>query len=121
LVLPASGVALSWLLAMTLHLPLADYVRSLTPWVTALQPQVPKGGCIATPNLPRAYVAALEMQGGWTVDATPQAIVSGACKTAIVVTQDVTAFVQPKGWRVVAQVRRPSADKQELSLVLTRP
>jgi 4-amino-4-deoxy-L-arabinose transferase-like glycosyltransferase len=122
LVLPASGVALSWLLVMTLHLPLADYVRSLTPWVAALKPHVPNGECIAAPGLPRAYVAALELQGGWRVDATPQALIGhGGCKSAIVITQDITTFVPPKGWRVVAQVRRPSGDKQELSLVLTRP
>jgi len=35
LVLPASGVALAWLLSMTLMLPVVDYARSTRPLVEA--------------------------------------------------------------------------------------
>ena len=54
LVLPASGVALCWLLLMTLWLPLLDYARSYRPLVERIARHVPRDACIAAPGLPRA-------------------------------------------------------------------
>lgn len=63
LVLPAGGVLLNWLLAMTLLLHPLDYTRSLTPWVQALEGPLGRPSCLAAPEMPLAYVAALEAQG----------------------------------------------------------
>lgn len=63
-VLPAGGAALSWLLLMTLWLPLLDFARSYAPMVkqvTAAMP--PSPGCIATLGLNRGQIAALQFHG----------------------------------------------------------
>jgi hypothetical protein len=117
LVLPAGGVALAWLLLMTLGLPLLDYARSNRPWVERLAPHVSQGACIEAPGYPRQAVAALEHFGRWRVDA------SGAPSTDCAVRlmqqrrgQTVTA---PSGWTIVARERRPT-DRDEVTLVLQR-
>ena len=69
LVLPAGGVAVCWLLAMTLLLPPLDNARSYRAMVQRISKQVPATGCIATPNMPRSEVVALEYLGGYQVDA----------------------------------------------------
>ena len=71
MVLPAGGVALTWLLLMTLWRPLLDHARSAAPWVDALRPHLEAldGDCVAAQDLPPALVAALEVHGPWRVDA----------------------------------------------------
>ena len=74
LVLPAGGVALCWLLAMTLLLPPLDNARSYRSMVQRIARQIPASDCIAAPNMPRSEVVALEYLGGYRVDAvTPAA------------------------------------------------
>jgi 4-amino-4-deoxy-L-arabinose transferase-like glycosyltransferase len=74
LVLPASGVTLCWLLAMTLLLPPVDNARSYRSMIQRIARLVPPTGCIAAPDMPRAQVVALEYLGGYRVDAvTPLA------------------------------------------------
>ncbi|MDE2615060.1 MAG: hypothetical protein KGL78_16625, partial [Burkholderiales bacterium] len=84
LVLPAGGVALCWLLLMTLWLPLLDYGRSNRPLAERLVRHVPAGRCIAAPQAPLSLVAALEFHGRRRVDATPQAA-RGACPVLMLV------------------------------------
>ncbi len=71
MVLPAGGVALCWLLLMTLWLPLLDYARSPRPWVDLVAEHVPPQHCVSAPGLAPHLVAALEHFGGWRVDARP--------------------------------------------------
>lgn len=118
LVLPAGGVALAWLLLMTLWLPLLDYARSNRPWVERLAPHVPAGACVAATGYPRSALAALEQYGRWSVDAGPEA----ARKCAVLLQQESRAQPRsdpPAGWVVVARVRRPT-DRDETTLVLQR-
>lgn len=118
LVLPAGGVALAWLLLMTLCLPLLDYVRSNRAWVSRLAPHVPAGACVAAPAYSRAAVASLEQYGRWRVEALPER--SGQC--AILLRQErrgQSELAVPAGWQIVARVRRPS-DRDELTQVLRR-
>ncbi len=77
LVLPAGGVALCWLLAMTLLLPPLDNARSYRSMVQRIGNQVPATECVSAPNMPRPEVVALEYLGGYRVDA-----VTPAAKTA---------------------------------------
>ena len=119
LVLPAGGVALSWLLVMTLLLPLADYVRSLTPWVHGIEQHAKTTDCVAAPGMAPAYVAALELHGKYRVEArvgAPQAL---RCPVMLLVRADGTPPSVTREWRVVAQVRRPS-DRQEVTFVMKR-
>jgi 4-amino-4-deoxy-L-arabinose transferase-like glycosyltransferase len=119
LVLPAGGVALSWLLLMTLWLPLLDYARSNRPWVARLAPHVPATtNCIAAPGFPRSAVAALEQYGRWKVDA--RNVAREPCTVLLREERrgqpEVTA---PDGWEFVARVRRPT-ERDEATVVLRR-
>ena len=119
LVLPAGGVALCWLLLMTLWLPLLDHARSARPLVQRLAPHVPAGTpCIAAPGVSPANVAALEHFGRWRVDATPAAM-EGPCPLLLRVARDLTLPPTPPGWDVVAVVPRPTG-RDELMQLLRR-
>jgi hypothetical protein len=110
LVLPASGVALSWLLLMTLFLPLLNYDRSNQPWIDRLKPHIPPGACIVAPDQPRAALAALEAQGGWRV----QAEWHGApCEVMLVQRPRGSTVEAPPGWRSVAAVWHPTERREE--------
>jgi len=114
LVLPASGVALCWLLLMTLWLPLLDYARSYRPWVTRIARHVPRGDCIAAPGLPRSQVAALEVHGRYRVDARSGAEARG-CPVLLLSARAPA----PAGWRLVARERRPT-DREATTAVYRR-
>ena len=107
LALPAGGVALAWLLTMTLGLHPLNYARSNKPLVDRIGAHLPKEiDCIAAPTLPTHALAALEFQGHWRVDAT-QDLSSTNCSVAISVQADGTP-IPPNGWRVLGVVRRPT-------------
>ena len=118
MVLPAGGVALCWLLLMTLWLPLLDYARSPRPWVTRVAALVPTQACIAAPGLAPAAVAALEYLGRWRVDARPSAW-DGDCDHAVQVTRLLPAPPVPRGWEIVGKVQRPT-DRDEVTSVYRR-
>ena len=118
LVLPAGGVALSWLLTMTLLLPPLDYARSNRPLIERLQAQLPQSpaevDCIAAPGMALSTLAALEFQGHWRVEAaTPLA--NSRCSYAL---QGGLATI-PAGWEPIANVQRPT-DRQLSFVVLRR-
>ena len=118
LVLPAGGVALAWLLLMTLWLPLLDYARSNKPWAAQLKPLVPAGACVAAPGYPRASIAALEQYGPWRVEAGG----TGDGNCAVLLRQErrgQPAAAVPDGWRLAARIRRPT-DRDETTQVLLR-
>lgn len=122
LVLPASGVALCWLLLMTLWLPLLDYARSARPIVDRLAAHVPADACIAAPGIPAPMVAALEHFGRWRVDAREDAAEPAgrpACNYLIRVSRQRPAAAAPPGWDMLAEVRRPT-DRQEYTQVMRR-
>ncbi len=115
LVLPAGGVALSWLLIMTLLLAPLDYARSNRPLVTRLIEHVPlDADCIAAVDQSLSTLAALEFQGGWRVKATT-ALSTSSCSFAL---QGHLAAVPPD-WEQIAAVRRPT-DRNEYFSVLRR-
>lgn len=118
LVLPAGGVALCWLLLMTLWLPLLDYARSARPFVSRLALHVPRDACIAAPGMAPATVAALEHFGKWRIDARAQAAASG-CPYLLRVTRAKPAPQAPAGWVSIAEVRRPT-ERDELTQVFRR-
>ena len=118
LVLPASGVALCWLLLMTLMLPVLDYARSLRPLVTRVAQYVPSGACIAASSLPRSVWASLEYFGGYRVDG-----LSGPTNTrcAYVLQPELRSgkHPAPAGWTLVARVNRPT-DRTEWVAIYRR-
>jgi 4-amino-4-deoxy-L-arabinose transferase-like glycosyltransferase len=127
LVLPAGGVALCWLLTMTLLLPVLDFARSPRLWVQRIAAHVPQAAqgpgraCVAAPGATPSTVAALEAFGGWRVDARREARAAGAeaCSTLIVVTRVRPLPGPPPGYERVAEVLRP-AERDERTLIFRR-
>ena len=116
--LPASGVALCWLLLMTLWLPLLDYARSYRVLIERLRPYVPMQACISAPQLSRGQLVALEHFGGWRVDAVSAPARSGCAFLMRVEPRD-RALDVPPGWTPVARERRPN-DRDEVTAIYRR-
>jgi 4-amino-4-deoxy-L-arabinose transferase-like glycosyltransferase len=116
LALPAGGVALGWLLVMSLLLPPLDYARSLAPLVARLKARMPdQVGCLAAPEQSLPTLAALEWHGGWKVKGRGSLAASG-CSYAVVGAGQAT----PPGWQVIAQVKRPTDRTGSAGLVLLK-
>jgi hypothetical protein len=106
MVLPAAGVALCWLLLMTLGLPMLDYARSPRPLVERIAAHVPSDACIAGPTLSPVMVAALEVFGPYRVDARPAAA-AGRCTYMARVVRVKALPPVPAGWAAIAVVQGP--------------
>ena len=127
-VLPAGGVALCWLLLMTLWLPLLDYSRSNRPLAERLVRHVPAGQCIAMPQSPQSVVAALEYHGQRRVDATPDSA-RGPCPVLMLVLalrgpeqargEALAKAQRAAGWQEVAREGRPT-ERYEAVVVFRR-
>ncbi|RZI56443.1 MAG: hypothetical protein EOP37_24295 [Rubrivivax sp.] len=118
LALPAGGVALAWLLAMTLGLHTLNYARSNKPLIERIAAHLPANvDCIAAPGVPTHALAAFEFQGHWKVDAT-QGLDATTCPVAITVQAESTPM-PPSGWRVLGVVRRPT-DRSGTYLVMQK-
>ena len=114
LVLPASGVALCWLLLMTLLLPPLDHARSYRSLVQRIAQQVPRGACIAAPDVVRAQVVAMEYLGGYRVDA-----VTPASATRCEYLVQMQAAAHPgNGWRLLARERRNTRNDETSAVYL---
>ena len=118
MVLPASGVALCWLLLMSLWLPMLDYARSYRPLVQQVAERVPRGGCVAMPDATLARIAAFEQLGGYRVDATRDAA-DTPCRHLLRQERRDAAEPTPPGWELVARVRRPT-ERTELTAIYRR-
>lgn len=114
LALPAGGVALGWLLVMSLLLPPLDYARSLAPLVSRLDARMPADArCLAAPGQSLPTLAALEWHGGWQVQGRGS-LAQASCPHAVISAGQPI----PPGWQVVAQVRRPTDRSGSAGLVL---
>ena len=128
LVLPAGGVALSWLLLMTLWLPLLDYARSNRPLINRLARHMPAQGCVAAPNAPLSLVAALEFHGRRQVRAQADAA-GGRCPVLVQVLVERgpaaassaagAAALRRRGWTELARERGPT-ERGEVVVVYLR-
>jgi len=115
LVLPAGGVALCWLLAMTILLPFADYVRSDKALVQHIKQEVPlDSNCLAAPQLSMATLAGLEFRGGWRVDAR-QPLSETSCSFALL----SASMPTPAGWTLLTLTQRPM-DRQPSFKILQK-
>lgn len=118
LVIPAGGVALCWLLLMTLWLPLLDFARSYRPVVERVTAQAGDARCIAAANFSLSAVASFEVLGKLPVDARPDAASAGRCDALVHIGRNAQAPAFD-GWRLVASLRRPT-DRTELVSVYRR-
>ncbi len=111
LVLPAGGVALSWLLVMTLLLVPLDHARSYRSLVERIAQQVPRGSCIAAPGMTRAQVVALERLGGFAVDAVTAAGATRCDFLLLAETRERSSAPGPQ-WELLARERRNNSDDE---------
>lgn len=121
-VLPAGGVALNWLLLMTLCLPLLDFARSYAPMVKLVIAVVPQSpGCVATLGLSRSQIAAFQFHGALelqTLDATSPcqwliADIGAASRRA-----DITPG---SSWQLRRSLGHPAERKDSLQLYQRQP
>ena len=118
LVLPASGVALCWLLVMTLLLPPLDHARSYRSLVQRIAQRVPTSGCVAAPGAARAQVVALEQLGSYRVDAITPPAATGCDFLLLMETRSAPASPGP-GWQLLARERRNTSE-DEITAVYRR-
>ncbi len=117
LVLPASGISLNWFLLMTLCGHLLNQGQSLVPWIEKLQTTLssaPTTPCIATQQLPMAFVAALEFHGKWRVDARQESANQSSCKILIAgvnISSGQRPLPIPKHWQLIATIQPPAERK----------
>jgi hypothetical protein len=116
LVLPAGGVALNWLLVMTLWLQVLDHARSYRPLVQRIALQVPSLDCIYARQFSRAQLAALEVLGQWTVETLAD---SHNCRWMLVNLPAQQQMATPSGWQFLSRIRRPT-DREESILIYRR-
>jgi hypothetical protein len=119
LVLPASGLALCWLLLMTLLLPVFDYARSYRPLVENIARHVPANACVTTIDLPVAQLAALEYHGGWRVEALGAASSDCSFLLAPGRTGQADSELRRDGWVLLGRERRPT-QRDEQTVVYRR-
>mgnify|MGYP000863165224 CR=1 FL=1 len=120
LVLPASGLVLIWLLAMTLWRPAIDRALGHHSLLALVQAAVPaQADCIAAPGQSLDLLATLQAQGGWKVDAR-QRMGESTCHWALLRLPRRLDYQPPAGWEPVRLLERP-ADRGTLYWVLRRP
>jgi hypothetical protein len=118
LVLPAGGVALCWLLLMTLGLPMLDHARSNRPLVDRIARHVPASECIAAPDQALSLIAALEYFGPYRVDAR-SSVKQTRCNYLVRVEPINRGRPPLEGWSNIARERRPS-DHNNVAAVYRR-
>lgn len=116
LVLPAGGAAMSWLLLMTLWMPLLDFARSYAPLVRQVSQQIGAPLCAHAYGLTRGQIAAFQYHGNLQlqpVQATAQ------CPWLIVdadVALEAFGTLDMSVWKLRRTVRRPSDDNENVLL-----
>jgi 4-amino-4-deoxy-L-arabinose transferase-like glycosyltransferase len=115
LVLSASGVALAWLLTMTLLLPALDYARSPRTLVALVDRHVPVGSCVLAPGMTRANVAALEVFGAHRVVTQTERPSAPDCRRHLLISwRGNTLPPAPAGWKLEVQLRRPGERSDQM-------
>jgi len=117
LVLPAGGAALSWLLLMTLWLPLLDFARSYAPLIRrtmVVMKQQPR--CVEELGLSRGQIAAFQFHGELVVKPLgsktncPWLIVDkDAAKSTVII-------AEMSQWTFNSAIRHPSDKDEDLLL-----
>ncbi|MBA4108658.1 MAG: hypothetical protein C0487_03560 [Leptothrix sp. (in: Bacteria)] len=122
LVLPAGGVALCWLLAMTLLLPPLDQSLSYRLLVNRIKRHVPVGTCIAAPNASTGLLTGLEYFGRYRVDGlTPPASVPRSCPVLIYSLPAKQTAPSFPGWRRVARENQRTKNSESVAIYRRAP
>lgn len=111
LVLPAGGATLSWVLVMTLWLPLLDFARGYQHQITQVQQALPRGECVKEFGLNTSQITALQYHGGYRLyhfdsEAPCRALVVG--KDARIAFDALNLLGH---WKLVRIVTKPTSDE----------
>ncbi len=115
MVLPAGGAVLSWLLFLTLWLPLLDYARSYEPMVRRVLPFIPRSECVEVSGLNDAQIAAFRFHGQLQLK---RAAANPRCDWLIVAPGGFEALPSwtRKDWALQVIARRPRSDSDAVEL-----
>lgn len=114
LVLPAAGATLSWLLLMTLWLPMLNYARSDAPQMRAISALLGKQpGCVQGHGLSRSQVAALQYHAGLNLSLLDSA---QPCQWLIRNQQAFWPAAVATSWQEQARMARPTEKTDVLVL-----
>lgn len=116
LVLPAGGVALCWLLFMTLWLPILDQARSYRALVERMRPDVPADTMVCAPRATVALMTGLEYFGQYRVDGLAPTSDEGArhCEVLIVQLPGRAAIPEVKGWQPRAKHNQRTRNSEQI-------
>jgi hypothetical protein len=115
LVLPASGAAMSWLLLMTLWMPMLNYARSDTAMVRQIVRAISStpSDCVAVLGITHAEAAALAYHGNLNLKLLPQA---KGCQWLVVQHSAKASFkaINADGaWKAHSTARRRSSNQDD--------
>jgi 4-amino-4-deoxy-L-arabinose transferase-like glycosyltransferase len=116
LVLPAGGMALCWLLLMTLWLPLFDFARSYAPMVQRIVAVLGHPACIEQYGLTRGQIAGLQYHAQLRLQPAGR---QATCTWLIVDTYAASSLAQAvdlRQWRLQLTVLRPADPAESLML-----
>lgn len=120
LVLPAGGAALSWLLLMTLWMPLLDYAQSYTALVHRAVDKLTTPGCVETQGLSQGQIAALGFYGKIQLHSMHD---KPTCPWLLVeptIDQSVPSSVDTKVWMLQSLIQHPAYAGESLLLFKQR-
>jgi hypothetical protein len=119
-VLPAGGVALGWLLLMTLWLPIMDQSRSYRLLLERVKPNIRAGHCIVAPGASAGLLTALEYFGGYQVDGRPMDLSSSrsirSCDVLMLSLGGKQKAPSLAGWRLVARERQRTQNSESVAI-----
>jgi 4-amino-4-deoxy-L-arabinose transferase-like glycosyltransferase len=118
LVLPAGGVALCWLLFMTLWLPPVDQARSYRILLSRLHQHIPRGDLVCAPNAPVGLLTALEYFDGYRVDGRALSASDAQRRCDSLLLRLPARQVAPAvpGWVHVAQYNQRSRNSEQVAV-----
>ena len=116
LVLPAGGVALCWLLFMTLWLPILDQARSYRALIERMRPDVPADTMVCAPRATVALMTGLEYFGQYRVDGLAPTSGEGArhCEVLIVQLPGRAAIPEVEGWQPRAKHNQRTRNSEQI-------
>lgn len=132
LVLPAGGAALSWLLLLTLWMPLLDFAFSYKPWVHQIQsvmnkqdPNKTRNVCLLSYGLTTSQMMAFHYHGGFDVKKIEMTnpTQERSCPWLVVDNElrpELPQVVKLNEWTRVRSIYRPADRKENVTLYYRR-
>ncbi len=118
LVLPAGGVALCWLLFMTLWLPILDQARSYRSLIERMRASVPANALVCAPRASVALLTGMEYFGQYRVNGLASTSGAGAANCEVLVMQmrgrDQVPVVE--GWTLLVSHHQRTRNSEQIAI-----